>query len=74
MDKELIACECKYILKDFNPEVLFTLQRRAVLISSGEKVSYIIFTKNKVSPALPSFPSVSFYSLDDVMALLSEKQ
>ncbi len=70
MEKELITCECKYISGDLKPEVVYTLQRRTALIRIEEKVSYIIFTKNKMTLDTSLFPSVSFYDLDDVISML----
>ena len=40
------------------------------LISNDEKTSYMIFTKNKVS-VTSLFPYINFYSLDDVISMLS---
>lgn len=71
MGNELIACECKYISGDLKPEVVYTLQKRTALISEDEKVSYIIFTKNKVTWDTSQFFNVRFYSLDDVMSMLT---
>lgn len=71
MEKELFACECKYISGDLNPEVVYTLQKRTALISEDEKVSYLLFTKNPVTLDTSLFPSSSFYSLDDVMSMLT---
>lgn len=71
INKELISCECKYITKAISPEVIYTLQRRTALISNDEKVSYIIFTKNKTAIDSSAFPNTEFYSLEDVITLLS---
>lgn len=72
MDKELIVSECKYQSKDISPEVIYTLQRRAALIANDEKVSYVIFTKNKTSIDSSAFPNTEFYSLEDVVGMLSD--
>lgn len=70
-EKELITCECEYVSGDIKPEVVHNLQKRTALISGDEKVSYIIFTKNKVTFDTTQFPLVHFYSLDDVILMLS---
>lgn len=66
---ELIAAECKYTSHDLSPEVIYTLKRRAQLINSEGKVSYIIFTRNKTSLDTSSFSDTRFFSLDDVISL-----
>ncbi len=70
-EKELITCECKYVSGDIKPEVVHTLQKRTALINEDEKVSYVIFTKNKVTFDTAQFPLVHFYSLDDVILMLT---
>jgi uncharacterized protein len=69
-ERELIACECKYISKDISIDTINTLKRRAALISEGEKVTYIFFTKERTALNINSYPSCSFYSLEDVFSLL----
>ncbi len=71
LDNELIACECKYHDTDIRNEVVYTLQRRTALITRDEKVSYIVFTKNRTELDASSFPRTKFYSLEDVMLMLT---
>lgn len=70
IEKELTICGCRYISWPLQPDVIFTMQRRAALISSNGEVPHMIFTKNEVSFEASSFPS----ALNDATSMLSMKE
>lgn len=70
-DGVFTACECRYISKDISRKIISTLSRRASLISGGKRTSFILFTKGRTELRRDDYPSCSFYSLGDVLSLLS---